>query len=124
MTDLIVHFRRPAGWANTVRIHYWNTRPEDQRTQWPGAAMLAERGGWFVRHFADVEAASLVFTDGAGRQTGDLWRDRGGWYRHGRWYDSHPDQISASPAQATPISAAPEGGSSAEAIGPKPAPSA
>ena len=65
-----------------------------------------------------------MFTDGAGRQTGDLWRDREGWYRDGRWYDSHPDQISASPAQATPISAAPEGGSSAEAIAPKPAPSA
>ncbi|MGA9549245.1 MAG: alpha-amylase family glycosyl hydrolase, partial [Rhodomicrobium sp.] len=124
MTDLIVHFRRPTGWADTVHIHYWNTRPEDQRTQWPGAAMLAEGGGWFIRHFAGVEAASLVFTDGAGRQTGDLWRDREGWYRDGRWYDSHPDQISASPAQATPISAAPEGGSSAEAIAPKPAPSA
>ena len=124
MTDLIVHFRRPTGWADTVHIHYWNTRPEDQRTQWPGAAMLAEGGGWFIHHFAGVEAASLVFTDGAGRQTGDLWRDREGWYRDGRWYDSHPDQISASPAQATPISAAPEGGSSAEAIAPKPAPSA
>ena len=61
MTDLIVHFRRPTGWADTVRIHYWNTRPEDQRTQWPGAAMLAEGGGWFVHHFAGVEAASLVF---------------------------------------------------------------
>ena len=124
MTDLIVHFRRPTGWADTVHIHYWTTRPEDQRTQWPGAAMLADGGGWFIHHFAGVEAASLVFTDGAGRQTGDLWRDREGWYRDGRWYDSHPDQISASPAQATPISAAPEGGSSAEAIAPKPAPSA
>ena len=84
--------------------------------------MLAEGAGWFVRHFAGVEAASLVFSDGAGRQTGDLWRDREGWYRHGRWYDSHPDQISASAAQATPISAAPEGENSAEAIAPKPAP--
>ena len=112
MTDLIVHFRRPAGWADTVRIHCWNTRPEDQGTQWPGAAMVAEGAVWFIRHFVGVEAASLMFTDGAGRQTGDLWRDREGWYRDGRWYDSHPDQISASPTQATPISAAPEGGSS------------
>jgi Alpha amylase, catalytic domain/Starch-binding module 26 len=124
MPDLVLHVRKPTGWADSVNIHYWNTRPSAASTPWPGAPMVAEVGDWFVYRLQGIEAANLLFTDGAGRQTPDLWRDREGWYRDGQWYDSPPDQPSASPAQATPISAAPEGESPPEAIAPRPGPAA
>ena len=124
MPDLVLHLRKPVDWAATVNIHYWNARPVAASTAWPGVPMTAEGGDWFFFRFERIAAVNFVFTDSAGRQTGDLWRDREGWYRDGRWYDNRPDRIPASAAQVTPISAAPAGESSPEAIAPRPAPPA
>jgi glycosidase len=97
MTDLVVRFRNPGDWSAPVRIHYWDTRPANRATDWPGEAMTAEADGWFVFRFDGIEAARMVFTDGGGRQTGDLYRDRDGWYdRDGQWSDRAP------PADAVP----------------------
>ena len=72
---LVVHFKRPAGWQATINIHYWDTSPADPATTWPGVAMTAEANDWFVYTFPTAEAASIVFNDGAGRQTGNLRRE-------------------------------------------------
>ncbi len=81
MADLIVHFLKPADWAPSVHIHYWDTRPKEKFTEWPGMAMTAEDGGWYVYRFAGTENARFVINDGQGRQTVDLKRTGGGtWF--------------------------------------------
>jgi glycosidase len=67
--------------------------------------MTAHGDGWFVHHFDRVKSARLIFNDGQGRQTGDLQRDRAGWYTlAGGWSDSQP--AAANPA-AIPVDSVP-----------------
>lgn len=99
MVDLVIRFKKPAAWADSVHIHYWNTRPDSQGSSWPGVPMK-KIDGWFIHRFEGVEAASFVFNDLQGHQTGDLHRDRSGWYADdGRWHDQ-PPKTSAAAAQA------------------------
>jgi glycosidase len=115
VTDLIVRFRKPADWAQTVHIHFWDTRPSGSGTQWPGAPMMAEETGWYAWRFERIEAASFVFSDNAGHQTGDLRRERDGWYADGQWHDEEPG---VSPMAGTPSAPPP----SPERSTPRPAP--
>lgn len=97
MADLIVHFRKPADWADSVHIHYWNTHPGDDSSEWPGVPMdLVD--GWMIHRFQGVEATSFVFNDADGHQSGDLYRDRSGWYAEdGRWHDHQPQATAPAP---------------------------
>ncbi|MGB4946787.1 MAG: starch-binding protein, partial [Candidatus Competibacter denitrificans] len=88
MPELIVHFHKPADWADTVYIHYWNSYPHAQGSAWPGVAMTAEADGWFSYRLVGVQSANLVFNDQHGAQTADLWRERSGYYANGQWHDS------------------------------------
>ncbi|MGZ8995555.1 MAG: alpha-amylase family glycosyl hydrolase [Rhodospirillales bacterium] len=86
MPDLTIHFRKPADWAEPVRIHYWDTRPAGPSTTWPGVAMTWDREDWWRITLAGIEAAVMVFNDSAGRQTGNQWREGDGWLdTDGRW---------------------------------------
>jgi len=104
MTDLVIHFRPPADWRGTVYLHYWATAPRDRETAWPGVAMSDEGGGWHVARLAGITAAWLVFSDGAGHQTGDLRREGEGWFAGGRWYDRRPGKQEG-PTAAVPAAA-------------------
>lgn len=75
---LTVHFKRPVGWGEVINIHYWNAAPGDALTTWPGVPMTAEGDDWFAFTWQGADAADLVFNDGAGRQTGNLRRERDG----------------------------------------------
>ena len=100
---LVVHFKRPAGWQATANIHYWDTSPADPATTWPGVAMTAEPNDWFVYQFPTAEAASIVFNDGAGRQTGNLRRETEGWfYTNNTWYSLNPERPAIPVIRATP----------------------
>ena len=100
---LVVHFKRPSGWRAPVNIHFWDTTPAEPPTIWPGVAMTAETNDWFVYQFATAEAASIVFNDGAGRQTGNLRRDRLGWfYTNNTWYDANPERPAIPVIRANP----------------------
>jgi glycosidase len=100
---LVVHFKRPAGWAAGINIHYWDTQPADPPTRWPGVAMAAEANDWFVYALPSAEAASIVFNDGAGRQTGNLRRDSAGWYySNSQWYEQNPERPQVPVVRATP----------------------
>ncbi len=105
MPDLAIHFRKPADWAEPVRIHYWDTRPAGPSTTWPGVPMTWDGEGWWRITLEGVEAAAMVFNDGAGRQTGNHWRDRDGWLdTDGRWRntpegESVPEAAPAPPPQ-------------------------
>jgi len=90
---LVVHFKKPSDWRNTINIHYWDATPSVPQTTWPGVAMTAESNDWFIYTFETAEAASIIFNDGAGRQTGNLRRDRLGWYYlNNTWYDENPER--------------------------------
>ncbi|CAD7856524.1 MAG: hypothetical protein [Olavius algarvensis Gamma 1 endosymbiont] len=60
MVDLVVRFKKPAAWADSVHIHYWNIRPQGRDSTWPGVPM-DEEAGWLIHRFPGIEAASLVF---------------------------------------------------------------
>jgi len=98
MTDLTVYFKKPTDWPDSLHIHYWDTQPEQSSTDWPGAPMTLDKDGWFVYRFSGVQSARFVINDAQWRQTGDLQRDRSGWYdiQQG-WSDSEPS-ASAAPA--------------------------
>lgn len=97
MPNLIIHVRRPEGWAEPLRIHFWDLRPNRPGSAWPGLLMEREPGGWYRYRFDGVDSARFVIHDGQGRQTPDLHRAREGWYgSDGRWYDQEP------PAQNRP----------------------
>lgn len=97
MADLIVRFKKPADWADSVYIHYWDTHPQGQGTDWPGVEMTTD-DGWAIHRFEGVEAASFVFNDAHGRQSGDLHRDRGGWYGVDEvWYEQAPGEQTRRP---------------------------
>ena len=98
MAELIVHVKKPRGWQDTLKLHYWNTAPVSSATTWPGLPMTAEGNDWFVYRFEGIEAASIVFNDGAGQQSADLRRETEGWFfDDNRWYDQNPQ------APATPV---------------------
>ncbi|MDJ0746279.1 MAG: alpha-amylase family glycosyl hydrolase [Xenococcaceae cyanobacterium MO_167.B27] len=98
MAELIVHVKKPRGWQDTLKLHYWNTAPVSSATTWPGLPMTAEGNDWFVYRFEGIEAASIVFNDGAGQQSADLRREKEGWFfDDNRWYDQNPQ------APATPV---------------------
>jgi len=94
MTDLVVCFKKPAEWADSVHIHYWNTHPHSQGSIWPGVPM-EQIDGWLTHRFEGVTAACFVFNDLLGWQSGDLYRDRSGWYADGHWYDQPPQATTA-----------------------------
>ena len=91
VSDLVIHFKRPIAWRDTVYLHYWAAVPGNRETAWPGLAMTDEGDGWHVARLAGITAASLVLSDGAGHQTADLRRDREGWLAAGRWHDARPE---------------------------------
>lgn len=104
MPDLTVHFKKPPGWQDTIKIHYWNTAPSSASTTWPGVSMSAEGNDWFVYQFQEVEVASIVFNDGAGQQTGDLCREREGWFfDDNRWYNQNPQRPPIPAISARPL---------------------
>ena len=103
MVDLVLHFRKPADWAPSVSVHFWDTRPQATASTWPGVRMTAEDDDWFVHRLSGIEAASLVFNDTTGRQTGNLQRERDGWYdpRDG-WHDQRPAAGRPTPPASAP----------------------
>ncbi|MGZ8218263.1 alpha-amylase family glycosyl hydrolase [Methylomagnum sp.] len=116
MSNFTVHFKKPADWADTVHIHYWQAGHEATCSSWPGVPMRSEGGGWFAHDFGDG-GASFVFNDGHGRQTADLAWHRDGWFEDGRWSDHPP-----SPAPADKKTKKPARSAAKKAPLPEPAP--
>jgi glycosidase len=59
-------------------------------TAWPGLPMEREADDWYGFRLPDA-AMHFVLNDAHGRQTGDLQREREGWYGTDlRWYDRKP----------------------------------
>ncbi len=66
--------------------------------------MTAEGNDWFVYRFEGISAASIVFNDGAGRQTADLkWEKEGWFFDDNRWYDQNPQRPAIPVITANPL---------------------
>ena len=77
---LTLRFEAPADWT-AVNVYYWGTTPVDASAGWPGEAATAVYGNWWTFEMpTGVTASSLIFNNGAGAQTGDLYRDGDGCY--------------------------------------------
>ncbi|MCA9664379.1 MAG: starch-binding protein [Myxococcales bacterium] len=96
---LAIHFKKPSGWT-VARAHTFDSWPDNLSSTWPGVQMTAESNGWYGLTLSGQRSAGIVFTDGAGNQTVDLWRAREGWFTPtatirgrvvGRWTDANPD---------------------------------
>ncbi|MCX7922517.1 MAG: alpha-amylase family glycosyl hydrolase [Clostridia bacterium] len=104
---LTVHVKKPSTWATTVKIYYWNTVPTTVTAcaAWPGNAMTSEGNDWYVYTIPGATSASIVFNDGAGKQTADLSRSttEGWYYTDNVWYNVNPEipVITATPAAGT-----------------------
>jgi glycosidase len=92
MPDLVVYFKRPNQWQQTINIYYWDTRPSSATLQWPGISMTAEGNDWYSYRFQGLEAANIIFNDGSGQQTQDLRREKEGWFFNNTWYDENPQR--------------------------------
>ena len=88
---LSVRFRKPAGWAEPLYVHYWATDPGVAEPVWPGIPMTDAGDGWWAHYIEGTRAADLVFNDNSGNQTGNLHRDRSGRLGgDGGWVDDEP----------------------------------
>jgi len=91
MPDLVVYMRPPSDWVEDIHVHFWDREPGQEATQWPGVPIQRSEDGWYRYCLADTRLVRLVFHDGHGKQTRDLFRDRDGWLdRDGVWYESQP----------------------------------
>jgi glycosidase len=93
---LQVVFQKPAAWAG-ANIYFWEalTTPTEG---WPGVPMTDLGDGWFGFEFnLGSASANLIFNDGAGSQTGNLFRDANGCYIAETWADSCPPYLEATP---------------------------
>jgi alpha-amylase len=87
-----VHFKKPSGWGNNIRVHHWGAQPSGAiaDSNWPGVQMTAEGDDWFSFTFNNVDQSNLLFHDNNGNQTDDLARGTNGWYENGVWLNDDP----------------------------------
>lgn len=65
--------------------------------------MRDEGDDWFGIDLRGVARTRLVFSDGQGRQTIDLERDRDGWFIDGQWFEQPPAAATAATSAALPV---------------------
>ncbi|GAA3944863.1 pullulanase-type alpha-1,6-glucosidase [Allohahella marinimesophila] len=88
---LTVRFQKPEAWGDEINIYYWNADPSPA-VEWPGVPVTALGGGVYEFQFAEgTTAANLIFNDGAGNQTADLFRDADGCFAGDAWVTSCED---------------------------------
>jgi glycosidase len=95
-TGFTVYFSKPETWANTIKIYYWDPRPAGilPVVYWPGVDMTPS-GDWYKYTFTNISSTNLIFNDKT-KQTGNLARNRDGWYKNDTWYDTNPDPAAIS----------------------------
>ncbi len=91
--EFTVYFSKPANWANSIKIYYWDPQPAGilPVVYWPGLDMTLY-GGWYAYTFTGISFTNLIFNDQT-KQTGNLSRNRDGWYKNDTWYNSNPDPV-------------------------------
>ncbi len=83
----LVHVWSPNGVPN---IYTWGAEPVGITPDmtWPGVAMSQEGNGWYSYAIPALSSNVIFIVDG--NQTEDLSRNREGWYKDGKWFDTCP----------------------------------
>ncbi len=89
VNGLKIYFRKPLDWS-VANIYYWNTSPSIPNFGWPGVEMTKVNNFWYTFVLEGVSESFIVFNDGKGKQSLDLFRDCDGWYYKDVWYSSKP----------------------------------
>ena len=79
----------------TPYVYYWNSLPNNIKTEYPGEQMTADKDNWYTTTFKDVTKINLMFTDKDGKQlTKELTRKTGEWWFYNNiWWSSNPDEF-------------------------------
>jgi glycosidase len=94
ISDLEIHFQRPAAWGDCIHIHLWGGEPCGLGTDWPGMRMSAAEDDWYFIRLSAVRSVNLVIHDAQGHQTPDLRRDCDGWLDAScAWHDAKPKAV-------------------------------
>jgi glycosidase len=90
-TNFTVWFYKPASWGTGIKIYWWDALPAGvlANGNWPGVNMNTTGDGWYSYTFINITSTNLIFNDGT-NQTGNLTRNKTGWYLNDVWYDSKP----------------------------------
>ena len=76
LNTVLIHFQKPADWANTIHAYAWDAAGGFLLGVWPGTAVNAntDNAGWYdvTVETADAAGFGFIFNDNAGKQTGDL----------------------------------------------------
>ncbi len=103
--ELVLACEGRGGWAEPMRVHYWDQSPGGGGSAWPGEVMEPEpaRPGWWCYRLPGIGSVRLVFTDGHGHQTTDQVREQSGWLdRYGTWHDRPPPVGAGTPHASDP----------------------
>jgi uncharacterized protein YjdB len=95
-----VYAYKPAGWTSPLKIFWWGAIPSDSLANgtWSGVNMVSvmnNTSGWYKYSFPNIISTNLIFNDGNGHQTADLYRDSIGWFLNNTWYDEDPGMITS-----------------------------
>jgi uncharacterized protein YjdB len=90
----------PNGWTSPEKIFWWGAMPLDSLADgtWPGVNMgtvVNNSTGWYKHRFSNIDSTNLIFDDGSGHQTVNLFRSSTGWYLNDLWYDTDPSRVSS-----------------------------
>ena len=113
-----VNLFKPATWANTINIYWYNALPSGSlpSVPWPGVPMTNNGDGWYSYTFTNISSAVVIFNDGS-NQSPDLPRSTTGWYLDGVWYDTKPATNATPKGSAIAISTITEENAGATGIG-------
>jgi PKD repeat protein len=90
--NVIVHFRRPAGWNNVPNTYFWAPEPTVNVPGWPGTPMTDEGNGWYVFTVNGAKCANIIFNNAPAPQTPDLMNICGEqWFDNGWLSQIVPD---------------------------------
>ncbi len=81
MLGLLVTFVKPPEWGDAINVYYWNAAGSVADAAWPGFAMEEVANGWYqFRLPPGATSANIIFNDGQGNQTVDLFREGDGCF--------------------------------------------
>ena len=76
LNTVVIHFQKPADWANTVHAYAWDDAGAYLLGVWPGTAIQAntDNAGWYDVTIETGSSAGFgyIFNDNNGHQTADL----------------------------------------------------
>jgi len=94
-----VAFKKAPGWDETVNVYTFS--PENNGG-WPGEPMSKVEGDWYYYRFEDgIFATDIIFNDGAGNQTSDLFRRGSGCFAQSKWQETCPVLMNLNKTDAT-----------------------